>query len=412
MTKNIGIRGMTMENMTILSKTMLERAIRIQSVSQAAKALSDAGNMRTLGDILKFYSHSENPKTMLVDGLMSITPTANRDSVDKKVRNWLSGRTGSVSKQDAFILSRVLDLDLDKTDVFLKQVTGEGIHWRNPEDIVWSYGISHSYTYQQIAQLLERAVRFIEQAKTVKEAIPQGYTAGVKNALEAPFSGSEEDLLDYLAREQDSLGVFHNTAYRLFMQYIKLLENGYSEDDLESTFKEMDKDEKKKAQMRIDGDIGPHKSGRYTTLDILEAYLYRKMIPATKKGEPKNMFTGIQRSIRQNWPDETTISKIKNRELDVSRKVLILLFLATDGSESEYEELDEDEDILTRDKIFKSIYTRLNLMLRSCGFQLLDPRSPFDWMVLYSICADEFWDVDQRLRDILLAMFPDGNENQ
>ena len=70
------------------------------------------------------------------------------------------------------------------------------------------------------------------------------------------------------------------------------------------------------------------------------------------------------------------------------------------------------EDILTRDEIFENIYMRLNQMLSSCGFQTLDPRSPFDWMVLYSICADEFWDVDQRLRDILLAMFPDGNENQ
>jgi len=376
-----------MENMTMITRKMFESATRIQSVSQAAQILGETGNMRTLGDILKSYSHSENPKEMLVDGLMSVFPNANRDSMDKKVRNWLSGRTSSVSKQDAFVLSRILELDLEKTDAFLKQVTGEGIHWRDPEDIIWGYGIHRGYNYLQITELLERSQLFAEQAKAASQAMPQGYTAEVKNALESLFSKTEDDLLAYMAQEQDSLGVFHNTAYRLFTQFMDLLETGGSEYWQEDTAK-------------------------MSSRDILENYMYRKIVPATKKKETKDMFTGIQRSIRANWPDETILSKIKHRDLDVPRKVLILLFLATDGSESEYEELDEDEDILTRDEIFQNIYTRLNRMLQSCGFQMLDPRSPFDWMVLYSICADEFWDVDQRLGDMLLAMFPDGNEDQ
>lgn len=399
-----------MDNMTTLSKSMLEHAIHIQSVSQAAELLSDAGNMRTLGDILRFFSHDENPKTLLVNGLMSITPDANRESVDKKVRNWLSGRTRSLSKQDAFILSRVMDLDLENTDAFIKQVTGEGIHWRNPEDIVWSYGIFHNYTYPQIVKLLERTAQSIQQSKQSQDAMPLGYTATVKNTLEDLFSGSEEDLLAYLEQAQDSLGTLHNTAYRLFSKYIDILEKGYADDDLESIFNEMNREDERQAQLRVDGDIGPHKSKKLSIGDVLEVYMYRKIIPTTKKNEPKDMFTGIQRSIRQNWPDEASLSKIKHRELDVPRKVLILLFLATDGSETEFEEWDEDEDILSRDEIFMSIYTRLNHMLFSCGFQMLDPRSPFDWMVLYSICADEFWDVDQRLRGILLELFPDGNK--
>lgn len=206
--------------------------------------------------------------------------------------------------------------------------------------------------------------------------------------------------------------MLHNTAYKLFMRYMDLLEKGYSDGDLESMFKELDRADELQAQLRADGDIGPRKSQKFSVLNILEVYLYRRIVPATKKTEPKGMFTGIQRSIRQNWPDETSLSKIRHRELDVPRKVLILLFLATDGSETEFEEWDEDEDLLSRDEIFMSIYTRLNQMLFSCGFQMLDPRSPFDWMVLYSICADEFWDVDQRLRDILLEMFPAETENQ
>jgi len=149
-----------------------------------------------------------------------------------------------------------------------------------------------------------------------------------------------------------------------------------------------------------------------TSRDILESYMYRQLVPVAKRGEPrdKSAFSAVQRSIRANWPDEVTISKMKSRELEVTRKVLILLFLATDGSESEFEELDEDEDILTRDEIFMNVYTRLNRMLQSCGFQRLDPRSPFDWVVLYCIYVDDLWDVDSRLKDMLQLLFQGENE--
>ncbi len=103
---------------------------------------------------------------------------------------------------------------------------------------------------------------------------------------------------------------------------------------------------------------------------------------------------------------------MRKKQLNVTRKVLILLFLATNGSNTEFEEDDEDEMLETRDEIFQDGYTRINLLLQSCGFPMLDPRTPFDWMVLYCICVDDLWDVDQRLTDMLMAMFPGGNENQ
>lgn len=373
--------------MTELSRQMYENATRVQTVAQASELLKEYGHFRTLGDILRACTGSDNPKQLLVEGILELTPGAVRDSVDRKVRNWLSGRTGTVSKQDAFLLSRVLKLDLEGTDTFLRQVTGEGIHWRNPEDIVWGYGIMHDLPYGQILDLLERAKAVTASGKGRKHGDPKHYTADVKAKLQPTLHRSEEELLLFLQQQAQTLGTFHNTAYRLFMQYMELLESGGQEDRLED-------------------------NGKMNSRDILEQYLYRQLVPVSKKNEAraKDLFSGVQRSIRLNWPDETAISKMKHRELDVSRKILILLFLATDGSESEYEELDEDEDILTRDEVFQNIYTRLNRMLQACGFQMLDPRGAFDWMVLYCICVDDLWDVDLRLKEMLLAMFPDVQE--
>ena len=378
-----------MDSMTELTRKMYDRAMEMRSVDQAADILREYGQFRTLAEILKAYSGSDNPKQKLIDGLMRNSPAANRDAVSKKVGNWMTGRTNTVSKQDAFVLCQILGLKLEETDEFLKLVTGEGLHWRDPEEIIWGYAILQGLDYGQTAALLERVRTGRKPAKAAPPPAPGSFTGDVREKLQPVLNRSGEELLAYLTREQDYLGSFHNTAYRLFMGYMKLLESGSPEG-------------------------GTNAEGKMTSRDILEVYLYRQLVPVARRegAKERDAFSEVQRSIRMNWPDEATISKIKKRELDVTRKVLVLLFLATDGSASEFEELDEDEDILSRDEIFRNLYTRLNRMLQACGFQLLDPRSPFDWMILYCICVDDLWDIDHRLRDMLLAMFPEGNEKQ
>lgn len=383
-----------MENMTELTKKLYDQAQKLQTVDQAAGLLLENGQFRTLGDILRFWAGADNPKKILVDGLAANHPTISRDSADKKVRNWLNGRTQTVAKADAFELALILHLTLDQTDAFLKQVTGEGIHWRSTEDIVWSYGIFRGLDYNRIQELMIRAKALGKQKKTVQ---PDVMTAEIEQKLSPMLYWEEDAFLQGLASLQPFFGDCHNTAYRLFRQYIEILESAEADDFMD------------------DG-------AKMTTRYILENYLYRNQVPVAKRQNAKeqNAFNAIQRSIRANWPDEQTLSKMKSRELDVPRKVLIMLFLATDGGERETEEdwddydddLDYEEEILTRDEVFQSVYIRLNRMLRSCGFRELDPRSPFDWIVLFSICVDDLWDMEIRFREMLSRVFPDGTEKQ
>lgn len=374
-----------MENMTELTKEMYHSATHVQTVDQAASILLQHGNFRTLGDILTAFCGEQDPKTLLVDGLMTIHTDANRDSVSKKVRNWLSGRTAAIEKHDAFILCLVLQLSLERADEFLKLVTGEGIHWRDPEEIIFGYCIEHKLSYSTAQDLMGRLAQI---SIPLEENTDPGnsYTADTKEKLQAVFWSPPEELLEHLARERENLGAYHNTAHRLFMQYMHLLEAGGTE-------------------------FWQEGANKMTAREILEQYMYRQLVPVAKRGQAAqdSAFSSVQRNIRANWPDEVTLSRMKNRELDIPRKVLILLFLATDGCETEYED-DEYEEILSRDEMFRNIYLRINRMLHACGFQALDPRSPFDWMILYSICVDDLWDMDQRLRNVLISMFPDGNE--
>lgn len=434
--------------MTVLSKEMFECAMSIHSVKDALNILMSYRQFRTLKDILNAFANGADLRTALVDGLMSWQPTAVRENVDRKVRNWLNGSTTSIRKQDAFVLSRILKLSLEQTNEFLKMISGEGIHWRNPEDIAWCYAIVRDMEPAQILELLDR-VEAIGTMKKAKPDIPSDhFTQEVHDRLQSVLSEDTDTLIAVLESEWGRLGKFHNTSYQLFTQYMDLLKDGYLEsdrsylydekkDDLR-TLKNENKEKRAKDQAeRLEtarkeakerGEVFlPDQPEYRLTLEyaagtpelivpeadsdqsILEEYLYRKLVPTRNQDEQNPVREALQRAIRQNWPDTASLSRMRKRQIDIPRKLLILLFLATDGSNSDFSDelLDEQwDEELSKDETFLDIYTRLNLMLNSCGFQKLDPRSAFDWMILYCISTGDLWESDERIRAMLTEMFP------
>lgn len=402
-----------MNNMTVLTRDLFYKTQKLNCTDDAIELLLSYDHFRTFGDVLRKFSSEPELKSHLAKGLHQWFPEDNLDSIDRKVRNWLNGKTQNISKQDAYILCRILRLDLTQANEFLQYATGESIHWRDPEDIVWCYTLLHNYSPERTMDLLERSRAAVEPSKK-KEAVPQNsYTAEIHDRIQNVLYLEEDAMLAFLQEEQSRLGTFHNTAYQLFNQYMGLLKRGYSELGMEALFEEMTREEKKKAKSSVDGDIGPYRAEPITVRDILETYMYRKFVPVQTRGKAKSadFFSPIQRNIRQNWPDEYSLSKIESRKQDVSRKALILLFLATDGTDSDF---DEFEDLETADDVFLSLYTRLDAMLNACGFPQLDPRNPFDWMILFCISSGDLWESDMRLQEILIKMYssdPVSNTN-
>lgn len=419
-----------MSEMTVLSKASLENALKISNPREAAAALLNYKHFRTLGDVIRSFCDAPDLKNTLVDGLLKWSPESKREAVDRKVRNWLAGRNQNVAKKDMFILAHTMKLTLERTNEFLKMAVGEGIHWRDPEDMAWSYAVIHQLSPERTGQLLERVNQAVGSADGSKPDAAAGSTMEVYEKLQPALFGSEDDLVLFVAAERERLGTFHNTAHRIFVRYMTLLEDGFSDEDVEALFDEMSQkerrqkeaeaaDRRKTAQQKAekegaaiaerfddDGDTEMYRPDGLTARDVLETYLYRTLVPSKedKNAKKTDAFFAIRHSIRQNWPDEFTLSRMKNRQIDVSRKALILLFLATDGSNSDYESFDDEEEY-TQEEAFEDIYTRLNLMLTSCGFAKLDPRSAFDWMVLFCISSGDLWESDGRIRNMLIEMF-------
>lgn len=351
---------------------------------------------RTFAEMLKKAGAPENAEELLIAGLKRNHPDLAKGSVEKRVRGWFRGRH-LLKKTDAIEICFLLRFSLEQADRFVAMVSDECLHWRDPEELVYCFALTHGYEYGRAKELAAKMSVLFPEKEARGAAKRNVYTALIRSKMSEVHT--EEELEAFLKSSRSELGSLHNTAYALFESRLKLLEAPeppYPEGEAE----------------------------RLTIRDILREYMFgnnvlyaREMARMTRNGRLSEdegiMLSAIQKSVSDGWPDETTISKMRSGKTDVTRKALILLLMATEkGFQRIDPETDEEDDeyIPTRDESFEDICGRMNLTLQSCGFKELDPRSAFDWIILYSMYVQDMFDADQRMRAIFRTMFGERPE--
>lgn len=362
-----------MEHREDLTQLMYRMATsQTLELRQAMTHLREDAYVRPIRETLARYAKKpqDNIKglqTFLVEALMGQSPEGTpKESVERKVRMWMKDGTQSMSKSGAIQTSFALGLSVEETNGFLQRTCGEGFHSRDPEEIIFLYALKEGLSYPESLALQGEMKRkgLLTQEKHEKYAEDRVLTGIVRKNLDAleDAAGLEEFLREYQGR----LGSFHNTAYEVFRDYIDLLTGAEIDDGLEA-------------------------ESRLSVREVTDVYLHEKLVPRIRRAAKNDteteslVLSALQRDIRQNWPDEVALSRMINRKADISRKALILLFLATDGGTGEGEEAEEERE---EEETFADAYSRMNGMLVNCGFAPLDPRCAFDWMVLYCMCVD------------------------
>lgn len=355
------------------------------TLAQAVERLKQDAHPRTIGETLSRYARISRDNTSALSDffterlLLQSPPGAKRDAIRRKVQMWFHGDIQSVSKQGAIQLSFALGLSPEEANQFLYRTCGEGFHWRDPEELVFLFALRKSMTYPEALALRDGLAEKKLLASGSKS--DSALTGLVRRDAESITSAGE--LEDYLRQSQEQLGRFHNTAYSLFREYLNLL-----------------------CAPEIDDMLDPDK--KISVREVTATYLHAAIISRFKKavkGSPEAeapVLSALQRDIQQNWPDEIALSRMLHRKTDVTRKALVLLFLATDDAVS-YDGPDDDPP--EEDEDFESRYTRLNATLCDCGFAPLDSRSPFDWMIIYCMCMEEAMFIDSQIEAFLNAVF-------
>ena len=160
---------------------------------------------------------------------------------------------------------------------------------------------------------------------------------------------SEEELEAFLEDRREKFGLMHNTAYRKFRKMLDCLMNPQQENS-----------------------VYP-KEQSYSIRKLVNEYI-RMGVPYRRK---TGQYTWIQREIKKHWPSDRSIYEMYKRKMDVDRKTLLLLYLATEG-----EGLQEAEETGVQEH-----QRKMNVMLAECGMPVLNDRNPFDSLVL-QVCRE------------------------
>lgn len=380
------------EKMTTISRRLFEQAMNPDmSVSEAVAYLRENAQIRTLGSVLMKYAGSQDEKAVraqLVAGLMDNHPESKLDAVQRRMRDWFRNADRNVDKDTAIELAFILELDLETADAFIATLTDEGFHWRDPKELAYIFALTHGMKYPEARLLAQKAA-----AIAADKGVSANDTMTHVVRAEAETIDSEAELLDYIAEAAPNLGAMHQTAHHMFTSMMNVL----STPDTVGGRKDLDEEDK------------------MTVQKILRVYMHRGKVPVNDQN-----LSVVEMALRKHWPTAQLLSQMKNQEIEVSRKALMLLFLATDGEplcpEMDADEYDDDlwfdeEDEDDDDARFRSALVRMQTMLSDCGLRGLDARIPFDWMIIYCLCGTDSFEVDDQVKDFLKEMFGlDGDD--
>lgn len=353
------------ENLTEVSAKQWDYITQDNLTAQEAVAFLYSGmQTRTFRDVLRQVCGDEEQGARLIEGFCAINPDAQPDSIRRKVQNWMGGKALPTQREDVFQICFVLGLDLEQSDRMLGLLTDQGIHYRNVGEMIYAYCLRFGLPYAYACQL---------QQQFEKRPETDGHPYPVTRVIQQEFRSvqAEEDLFSFIARHRDKLGTHHNTAYTYFCKMLALLTGEALEGEQ-----------------------------TYSMEYVAEEYL-RLNVPKDKKTA---RYTDVQKLVKKYWPSPRSIKAMKSRTEDIGRKTLLLMYLVTGGIwEQEYDELDES---YIQPKEFLEIHChRMNRMLMECGMRRIDPRSVFDFLLLYCLRPEEEICMSQRMSNLAAELF-------
>ncbi len=342
--------------LTVLSNKEYNNLLaRNMDYEEAYEYITSKIEIRKFSETLAAYSPVKDVKTLLTNKLSEYSRSGKRDSIARKVRDWLNDKYEPSDRETYFQICFAFGLDEIKAQNFLCSSLDGGIHYRNPKEITYAFALRIGMDYNEAAELYNG----LPKAEANK-SVGRVYTKQLAEEFKAVSSVSEfkEFYIDHLA----DFGALHNSAYDKFMLLYNCIAR--PDEDLRDTVK-ASRDEV------------------WTAETVMSEYLQMN-VPSDKKTKD---YTYVQKLIKSCWPNATMLKEMRSRARDIDRKTLLLLYLVTEGITSEEEDVffDDIYDELTPEEQFREQYDRINVMLVDCGFSTLDPRNIFDWLIMYTI---------------------------
>lgn len=344
------------------------------TAKEAVAFMKSSMRPRTFLDNLQDFYTGEDLEKCLLDGLCHYGG-GNRKSIRRKVNNWMQNRNLPSDREDLLCICFLLGLDENASDCLLKRISGQGIHYRNSRELVYAYCLKNNMDYGQAKKLADEIQKpdGTEGNGTLMADAEYGQKELLTSEVKSDFQAlcNYEELIPFILERKAGLGECHNTAYQYFNEMFELLaketgKKGYSTDEVVNTY------------LRLNMPFDRHTSG----------------------------YSCLQKLIKKHWPGSRSVKAMKSRKQDVSRKVLLLLYIVTGGIyHDSYEEMDEEG--ISAEEFLEFHCRNMNKMLYECGMGRIDPRNAFDFLILYSIRPEKEIFMGDRMEEIIQELYRD-----
>ncbi len=332
--------------------------------------------LRSFPEVLRGMYPAPDILSRLADYFLLTESGANAQSLGKKLRNWLSGRNLPVNRRDYFRIAFALSLSEQQLDYLLGLFTDYGIQYRSGWEVIFTWFLRHGYGYLEAKEFFDT----LPPATNVERLAP-GWNSHLTHEMQNEFQLVQNtwDLYLCYIKNLGRFGSLHLRSYYYFEQYLNQL-----------------------IHPAPAWDSGQESD--YSIESIMSTYLSMRM-PSQRK---RSHYSLMQKLIKQNWPNATAIKNIRGHVEDVPRKLLLLLYVVTEDSgcsDGQYREL--DENYISLEERVEDHWWTLNAMLSDCGMAPLDPRNPFDWLILYAISGSESEFMSDRMEQVIASLFGD-----
>ena len=313
--------------------------------------------LRSFSSVLRDFYPAEDLRSRLLDAFIAWEPDMDPQSIPKKISNWLHDRNRPTSREDIFRIAFALNLTEVQADRLLGMCTDCGIHYREGRDVVYAWFLRTSRSYEQARSFFAS----LPAPSLPPSSPPAGTGIHATHEIQADFQRVQTlgELRACYEANLERFGALHLRAYAYFTKYMNQL-------------------------IRPAPSWGSEPEPDYSVEAVMEHYFSMHM-PSSRK---RSGYSAVQKLIKHNWPNATALKNIRNRQIDVPRKLLLLLYVVTENvMDDSYHE--EDEAYISTEERLEDHWWTLNAILTDCGMPTLDPRDPTDWLVLYALTADE-----------------------
>lgn len=298
--------------------------------------------------------------------------STHKRSVEKKIVNWLSGRNQPDNREDLFRIAFALDLSETHLDFLLGLITGYLIQYRDGRELVLAWFLRNGYGYQHAIDFFDSLPAY-EPAQALAPEKHMHVTRVLKEGL--VYLESPDKLRLYYQDHIHLFGSQHLRSYEYFDRYLGHL---------------------------VHPDQDTHdKEPSYSIEHIFREYLSMH-VPSTRS---RRHLSQVQRAIKQGWPNPTAIKNTRNHTKDVSRKLLMLLYVVTEDNELITDVSSTPNNTTTLETSIDHHWWTLNAILNDCSMAPLDPRNTFDWLVLYSISGHADASMSSRMEQVIMELF-------